>query len=123
MHLPADNDIDGLTPFNLIAMTRLADAYCYDFVERESKTNLASDLTPLVVSDVREFLFNTFLDMSEKEEKYASLKVEVENVLKNEDGAEGEIFPNATNDLNGNKGLVTAACVVILASPYITMLE
>lgn len=121
--LPADNEIEALTPFNLIAMTRLADAYCTDFVERETTTGLAADINPLIVTDVRDFLFSRFLDVEPGSTRFESLKVEVENVLRNRDGSNNVIFPGALNNLAGNKSLVVGACVTILASPYITLLE
>jgi len=120
--LPADNDIGGLTSFNLIAMTRLSDAYCKDWVDREETAGLSGKLYPMKMIDVRDYLINTFLDV-DKEERFASLRAEVENVLSNEDGAGGDLFPSYTNSLAGNKSLVVGACVAILASPYITLLE
>jgi len=121
--LPADNDVNGVTAFNLVAMTRLADAYCKDFIERESTTGLKSDLSPLVLGNVRDFLMDKFLDLSEGEEIFASLKVELDNILKNDDGTGTQLFPSHTNDLTGNKALASAACVAVLASPYITLLH
>lgn len=120
--LPADNDIGGLTSFNLIAMTRLADGYCADYIERESTAGLNGKINPLRPADVRDFLMTQFLDV-DKDEKYLSLKTEVDNVLDNNDGSGAELFPMSTNDLAGNKALAVAACVTVLASPYITLLE
>lgn len=120
--LPADNDIGGLTSFNLIAMTRLSDAYCKDWVEREATLGLNGKLIPFKPIEVRDFLINTFLDV-DKEEKFASLKIEVDNVLGNDDGAGGELFPGYANNLTSNKNITVAACVAVLASPYITLLE
>jgi hypothetical protein len=121
--LPADNDVNGLTPFNLVSMTRLADAYCKDFVERESTAGLKGDLYPLNINDIREFFFDRFLDVGEDDESFASLKVEVDHILKNEDGTGSALFPGHTADLQGGKNLASAACTVILASPYITLLQ
>jgi hypothetical protein len=120
--LPADNDIGGLTSFNLIAMTRLSDAYCKDWVDREETLGLNGKLNPLKPIDVREFLINTFLDV-DKDEKFASLRTEVDNVLSNDDGSGGDLFPGYANNLASNKNITIAACVSILASPYITLLE
>lgn len=123
--LPADNDIGGLTSFNLIAMTRLADAYCKTWVDRESDVGapLNTKLNPLKAMEVRDYLFSSFLDV-DKDEKFASLRVEVDNVLGNDDGVGGDLFPGyASNNTGSNKNLVIAACVTVLASPYITLLE
>lgn len=120
--LPADNDIGGLTSFNLIAMTRLADAYCKDWVNREETAGLSGKLLPLKPIEVRDFLFASFLDV-DKDEKFASLKTEIDNVLANDDGVGGDLFPGYTNTLASNKNITVAACVAILASPYITLLE
>lgn len=120
--LPGDNDIGGLTSFNLIAMTRLADAYCKDWVDREETLGLSGKLNPLKPIDVRDFLIGSFLDV-DKDEKFASLRTEIDNVLANDDGVGGDLFPGYTNNLNGNKNITVAACVAILASPYITLLE
>ena len=124
--LPADNEIEGLTPFNLIAMTRLADAYCKDYVEQESVVgkSLYSDLTPnLIELDIRDTLFAKFLDAKPTDTTFDSLRDEVENVLNNSDGQGGTLLPGAANNFTGYKSLTVAACVTILASPYITLLE
>lgn len=125
--LPADNDIGGLTSFNLIAMTRLADAYCKDWVNREEAAGggLNGKLLPLKDIEVRDFILTTFLDV-DKDEKFASLRTEVDNVLDNKDGtmAQEELFPNHNPaNKDSNKNIVVAACVAVLASPYITLLE
>lgn len=117
--LPADNDIGGLTAFNLIAMTRLADAYCKDYIEREKSVSLANKLSPYKPVEVRDTLMNSFLDV-DKDEKFMSLKTEVDNVLANNDGKGGELFPGT---LDTPENMAISACVAILASPYITLLE
>jgi hypothetical protein len=117
--LPADNEIEGLTGFNLIAMTRLADAYCTDFINRETTLGLNGDLNPMIVADVRDFLFSRFLDAEPGDRSFDSLRIEVDNVLSNQGG----LFPGVVPGLNGSKTLAVAACVTILASPYITLLE
>ncbi len=117
--LPADNEIEGLTGFNLIAMTRLADAYCTDFINREASLGLNGDLNPMIVADVRDFLFSRFLDAEPGDRSFDSLRIEVDNVLSNQGG----LFPGVVPGLNGSKTLAVAACVTILASPYITLLE
>lgn len=120
--LPADNDIGGLTSFNLIAMTRLSDAYCLDFVTKEAPLGLSAPLSTFDEDAIRDFLMNRFLDVKD-DDNFASLKSSVDSVLANDDGSGQSLFPNVPNTLAGHKQLTVAACVAILASPYVTLLE
>lgn len=144
--LPADNEIEGMTPFNLIAMTRLADGYCKAFIERESTAgapspSLVNKLNPMSVTYTRNFLFSRFLDYpviatdpeldpvdADDLVTYAALITQVDSILDRsamvmDNGQPVVLFPNTPVSLDGGRALAGAACVAILASPYVTLLE
>ncbi|HXH31101.1 MAG TPA: hypothetical protein VNJ01_09840 [Bacteriovoracaceae bacterium] len=115
--LPADNQIAGMTPFNLIAMSRLADAYCTSFVDLKfSKSEF-----PATTDEAIAMFIATFLDTApaSQPEYYQALSVEMEKIYDS-----GTLFPEAdTNPLLKHRNSSIAACVVVLASPYVTLLE
>lgn len=118
--MPADNDIGGLTPFNLVAMTRLADAYCFDYINQKVDASLFSSPNE---EGVIELFIERFLDPA-TDADYSNLRTELRNVLSNSDGLGGVLFPDpGTNATQTRKNLAVAACVAVLASPYITLLE
>jgi hypothetical protein len=119
--LPADTDIDAMTSFNLVSKTRLADFYCglyvNDFFTRSNFTNATS---------MKNHLLSTFLDYDVVSPNpiFDSLVTEVDNVLANNDGQNGKLIPSMSLSANDmNKNLSIMACVTILASTHITMIE
>lgn len=121
--MPADNDIAGMTPFNLIAMTRLADAYCKDFVEEKIPPAYFNSNQEDQITD---FLMDRFLDEApdDQPDYYASLRTELTNIFRNDDGSGGKLFPNpSTNVVQLNKDYALASCVTILSGPYVTLKE
>jgi hypothetical protein len=121
--LPADNEISGMTPFNLISMTRLADGYCSAYVNTKIPadyfvSNPEERLTDLMMS--------TFLDEApaNRPDYYQALLTEINNVYNNDDGSGNRLFPSpSANSVQAYKDYSVAACVLILTSPYITLLE
>jgi len=119
--LPADTDIDAMTSFNLVSKTRLADFYCglyvNDFLTRSNFTN---------ATNMKNHLLSTFLDYDVESPNpvFDSLVTEVDNVLANNDGQNGKLIPSLSLSANDmNKNLSIMACVTILASTHITMIE
>jgi hypothetical protein len=120
--MPADNEIEAMTPFNLVAMTRLADAYCrsylYDLVKFPN--TMFSTFNEEAMID---HLVESFLDNS-SDQDYSTLRVELRNIFANSDGLGGVLFPNPdSNRATANRNYSVAACTAVLASPYITLLE
>jgi hypothetical protein len=120
--LPADNEIEALTPFNLIAMSRLADAYCFDYVNTKMSSSL---FTQNQKEKIVDHFIEKFLDTApdSRPDYYLSLKNELTNVMNNDDGTGRELFPNPDGSATGIKNLSVATCVTVLVSPYITLLE
>jgi hypothetical protein len=118
--LPADTNIDAMTSFNLVAKTRLADFYCGIFI---SSLPSNFDFSP---TSIKNHLMTTFLDYDPNlpNQIFDSLLTEVDNVLANNDGHGGQLI-TATNlsALQKNKNLSVMACVTILASSHITIIE
>jgi hypothetical protein len=119
--LPADTNIDAMTSFNLVSKTRLADFYCglyvNDYLAKTSFTNATS---------MKNHLLSTFLDYDVVSPNpiFDSLVTEVDNVLANNDGQNGKLIPSMSLSANDmNKNLSIMACVTILASTHITMIE
>lgn len=119
--LPADTNIDAMTSFNLVSKTRLADFYCglyvNDFLTRSNFTN---------ATNMKNHLLSTFLDYDvvSPNPVFDSLVTEVDNVLANNDGQNGKLIPSLSLSANDmNKNLSIMACVTILASTHITMIE
>lgn len=119
--LPADTNIDAMTSFNLVSKTRLADFYCglyiNDFLTSSNFTN---------ATNMKNHLLSTFLDYDvvSPNPVFDSLVTEVDNVLGNNDGQNGKLIPSlalSANDMNKNLSIM--ACVTILASTHITMIE
>jgi hypothetical protein len=122
--LPADTEIDSMTSFNLVAKTRLADFYCGVYVnEFYIKNNITNPPNP---TSFQNHLLTTFLDynLSNPSPIYDSLETELENVLKNSDGQGGKLITSTgISQMDMNKNLSIMACVTILASTHITMIE
>jgi hypothetical protein len=112
--MPADNEIAAMTPFNLVSMTRLSDAYCTHYVNG-LPAGLFTDF-----SDERmiNHFFEKFLDPS-PENTYQTLREELKNVFSNDDGTGARLFPTPGN----TRTISIAACTVVLASPYITLVD
>lgn len=121
--LPADTNIEAMTSFNLVAKTRLSDFYCGIFI---NDTLVKSNFDFLSASNIKNHLMTTFLDYDSRNPNpiFDSLATELDNVLSNNDGQGGKLIP-ATNltTLQLNKNLSIMACVTILASSHITMIE
>lgn len=121
--LPSDTNIDAMTSFNLVAKTRLSDFYCGLYVNNKL-TGLSFDF--LSVKNVKNHLMTTFLDYdpSSPNPIFESLSAELDHVLSNNDGSGGKLIPaNNLSNLQLNKNLSILACVTILASSHITMIE
>jgi len=119
--LPADTNIDAMTSFNLVSKTRLADFYCglyvNDYLAKTSFTN---------ATNMKNHLLSTFLDYDVVSPNpiFDSLVTEVDNVLANNDGQNGKLIPSMSLSANDmNKNLSIMACVTIMASTHITMIE
>jgi len=119
--LPADTNIDAMTSFNLVSKTRLADFYCglyvNDYLAKTSFTN---------ATNMKNHLLSTFLDYDVVSPNpiFDLLVIEVDNVLANNDGQNGKLIPSMSLSANDmNKNLSIMACVTILASTHITMIE
>jgi hypothetical protein len=118
--LPADTDIDAMTSFNLVSKTRLADFYCGVYVsDYLAKTSFSNAI------NMKNHLLSTFLDYDvvSPNPVFDSLVTEVENVLANNDGQNGKLIPSSLSANDMNKNLSIMACVTILASTHITMIE
>ena len=118
--LPADTDIDAMTSFNLVSKTRLADFYCGVYVsDYLAKTSFSNAI------NMKNHLLSTFLDYDvvSPNPVFDSLVTEVENVLANNDGQNGKLIPSSLSTNDMNKNLSIMACVTILASTHITMIE
>jgi hypothetical protein len=119
--LPADTNIDAMTSFNLVSKTRLADFYCGLYVnDYLAKTSFSNAI------NMKNHLLSTFLDYDvvSPNPVFDSLVTEVDNVFANNDGQNGKLIPSnslSANDMNKNLSIM--ACVTILASTHITMIE
>ncbi len=130
--LPGDTNIQAMTSFNLVAITRLADFYCGLYIngEKDSKGVLVPGGIPkledAITSDdvaIKSHLLNKFLDYDALDPIYKSLSDELENILKNSDG-QGSTLVNANLSAPQlNRNLSVLACVAILASSHITLLQ
>lgn len=121
--LPSDTNIEAMTSFNLVAKTRLSDFYCGLYVNNKLTVEKFDFLS---LPNVKNHLMTTFLDYdpSSPNPIFESLSTELDHVLSNNDGSGGKLIP-ATNlsNLQLNKNLSILACVTILASSHITMIE
>ena len=75
---------------------------------------------------MKNHLLSTFLDYDvvSPNPVFDSLVTEVDNVLANNDGQNGKLIPSLSLSANDmNKNLSIMACVTILASTHITMIE
>ena len=131
--LPGDTNIQAMTPFNLVAITRLADFYCDLHIngEKDAKGVLVAGGIPMLEEAItsidvaiKNHLLNKFLDYDATNTAYESLSVELDNILNNSDG-QGSTLVNATNLTAAqlNRNLSVLACVAILASSHITLLQ
>lgn len=109
--LPAEGEIQGLTSFNLVSKTRLADAYCGMYVAALPDATVNNDGT------VRDHFLMKFLDYQVGDAKYDSLVAELDAILANDDGQGGN-YGTLTN-----RQLSVMACIATLASSHITLLE
>jgi len=133
--LPADGDISAMTSFNLVAKTRLADFYCGIYIngERDAAGALVAGGIPMlpdslvsVDASIKNHLLTKFLDYDPADPNpiFDSLTRELDFVLSNSDG-QGGVLIGATNlsAVQLNRNLSVMACVTVLASSHITLLE
>ena len=127
--LPADGDIEGMTSFNLVAKAKLADAYCGIYIngERNIQGALIAGGIPMLpdsqIPGIKMHLLNKFIDYDAADPVFESLSAELDNVLLNKDGQGGTLIGATLSATQLNRNLSVMACVVILASSHITLLE
>ncbi len=122
--LPGDTNIEAMTSFNLVAMSRLADFYCGIYIngERDDNGVLVVGGEPILDAKfllseeiIKNHLLDKFLDYDESLAIYDSLEGVLHNILTNQD----YLLPT-TSSLRNRSVL---ACVAILASSHITLLQ
>jgi hypothetical protein len=127
--LPADGDIEGMTSFNIVAKAKLADAYCGLYINGETNAQgalIAGGVPRLADSEIpgiKMHLLNKFIDYDAADPVFESLSAELDNVLLNKDGQGGSLIGATLSASQLNRNLSVMACVVILASSHITLLE
>lgn len=127
--LPADGDIEGMTSFNLVAKAKLADAYCGIYIngERNMQGTLIAGGVPMLpdseIPGIKMHLLNKFIDYDAADPVFESLSAELDNVILNRDGQGGTLIGAALSASQLNRNLSVMACVAILASSHITLLE
>lgn len=128
--MPAEGAIEAMTSFNLVAKSRLADAYCSMYVlgERDPMTDalISGGIPPLadaVIPEIKNHLLTKFLDYDASNPAFDNLEAELDNVMANKDGQGGALVSANLTTAQMNRNLGVIACITILASSHITLLE
>ena len=75
------------------------------------------------IPGIKMHLLNKFIDYDAADPVFESLSAELDNVILNRDGQGGTLIGAALSASQLNRNLSVMACVAILASSHITLLE
>lgn len=113
MQLPTTSNPEALNGFNQIAQTRLAFAYCNQYIE-----NKIADYSALPDSGAMDLMLNNFIDVDVvNNPAHVELKTNLMAIMSDVDGL--VVDANATSK---KRKLLKMSCAAILSSSYVTML-
>jgi hypothetical protein len=109
--LPSTSNPNSLNGFNQIASTRLAFAYCDQYVDGRA------DLKAMGNDDAISNLLDTFIDIDRSNSDHKVLISELEAVMRDDDSliSDGDATSKKTK-------LIKLSCAAILSSSYVTLI-
>jgi len=123
--LPSDNQLEGMTPFHQISITRLAFSYCSLFVDTDSEfSNI--NYGSISDTDIKDRLITRFLDIapSNDPERYDVLSDEIIGVLENTgtDSTGPLVDASLGSRAVIRERLTKMSCTLILSSPFVILI-
>ena len=113
MQLPTTSNPEALNGFNQIAQTRLAFAYCNEYID-----NKIGDYSPLPDSNAIDLMLNNFIDVDViNNPAHVALKTNIMAIM-----SDADALVDDGNVTSKRRKLLKMSCAAILSSSYVTML-